>query len=107
MKSTDTLLVQTELSLNENIVLHPNEGFDLGLMSSANPVKIFYNVTIDVFNKGEDNFIKGSLLLENKCKHGTIKIGNKHWKKMVSPLKIKLVILKSEEQFSAFLFDKI
>ena len=90
MKSTNKLLVETELSLNENMVLHPNDGFDLGLMRSTNTVKIFNNVTVEDFYNGENNFIEGDVLLDNKCMHGTIKISNKHWKKIGSPLKIKL-----------------
>ena len=88
MKSTKALLVNTDLYLNQDILLHPNDGFDLGLMNTSYQVKIFSNVTVDVFNNSEKDFIMGNLLLHNKCKHGTILICHKYWQKIGMPEKI-------------------
>lgn len=90
MKSSQTLVVKTNLYLKDDIILHPNEGYDLGLMLPSTPVKIFSNSTIEVFNKAENGFMNGNVLLENKCTPLTIEIAKSFWKKIGSPDKVKL-----------------
>ena len=90
MKSTNELLVDTDIYLKNNILIHPNDGFELGLMKTHYSVKIFANVTIDAFNNEKDNFREGILLLNNQCKFGTIKLCAKYWRQIGMPKKIKL-----------------
>ena len=90
MKSSQELTVKTSLYLKDDIILHPNEGYDLGLMLPSTSVKIFGNSTIEVFNRAEDGFINGNVLLENKCTPLTIEVAKSFWKKIGSPDKVKL-----------------
>lgn len=90
MKQTDFLGVKTSLYLQNEILIHPNEGFDLDLMNTAAHVKIFADVPIQVFNKGESDYIEGKVTLDNKATPGVITLSNKYWKKIGSPEKVQL-----------------
>lgn len=91
MKSTSLLSVLTDLFLEDDIVIHPNEGYDLGIISPTTPVKIFSNLTIEQFKDCSAGFFKGNLLLKNQCRIGTIHLGKKLWKRIGMPDKIKLI----------------
>jgi len=90
MKSSEPLIVKTRLSQKDDIIIHPNEGYDLGIMNTKNPVKIFGNTTIETFNNAADNFFEGHIVLENNCSQGTVELNSKYWKKIGSPDKIRL-----------------
>jgi hypothetical protein len=90
MRSTNILEVITDIFLKQNILIHPNDGFDLGLMNTEYTVKVYANVTIEVFNQDDSVSTPGNLLLSNKCKFGTIKLCPKYWKKIGMPKNVKL-----------------
>ena len=90
MKSTSVLTVSTDLYLIDDIILHPNEGFDLGLINPVTPVKFFANATVEAFNSSTGEFYNGHLLLKNQCKNGTAQLGKKIYKRLGMPAKIKL-----------------
>ena len=90
MKSTKPLTVKTSLKISDELLIHPNEGFDLGLMNTKTTTKIFANVPVDVFNTGDKDFISGNLVLSNNCNHYEIQMSHKYWKKIGSPNKVVL-----------------
>jgi hypothetical protein len=90
MKSTSILSVCTDLYLIDDIVIHPNAGYDLGLISPVTSVKIFSNIPVEEFNGRTSGFCAGNIILKNQCKNGTIMLGKKFWKKLGTPNNVKL-----------------
>lgn len=92
MEESGILNVITDLSVGPNIILHPNDGFDLGLLTYSRKIKLFTNATIQDFNNSVGILREGELLLENKCKHNSIIMSSKTWEKMGKPHKVKLFL---------------
>ncbi len=90
MKNTEELDVISDLYLKTDLIIHPNTGFDLGLMNTKYPVKIFGNTTVEVFNTGENDFFNGNIILSNTCEHEKISMPSSLWKKMGMPRKVRL-----------------
>jgi len=78
MKETGPLRVRGVHSLPENrLNIHPNEGADLGLMTTR------YSVDLDGTGPSE-------IFLLNECPPETIEINSKKWEKLGKPSKAKL-----------------
>jgi|GEM_PF-2555457 len=101
MTSTEDLIIITDLYQKEEISLHPNIGFDLGLMNSKYRMKIFPNTVVEAFNKGTEGFIEGTVVLDNKCKDKIIKISHLFWKKIGKPKKARIFI-ENDKMLLAF-----
>ncbi|MBN2651634.1 MAG: hypothetical protein JXR63_04565 [Spirochaetales bacterium] len=74
------------------VVIHPNAGFDLGIMTTRHPVLIYANNKIDEF---KDNKCfpsnRGEVWLENRCKLDTIEISKDFWAKIGKPKRLVMV----------------
>ena len=90
MKNSKLLNVETNLYVKNDIIIHPNEGYDLGLLSHSTPVKIFTNTSIDIFKSADEDFIDGVIILENGCRQGNIQLSKKCWNLMGKPEKVIL-----------------
>ncbi len=90
MRSTNELETLCDMYQKEDVIIHPNEGYDLGLMQTTNQVKIFSNISVESIDDLEDDFIFGIVFLSNSCRHGKICFNNKFWKKLGMPKKVKL-----------------
>ena len=91
MKATDFLTVMGDFSLaRDTLVIHPNDGFDLGFMTKTCAVKIVTGGTPADFAAGNATHVPGTVLLENACACGTMRMNLSWWKKMGSPGKVKL-----------------
>jgi len=90
MKSTVPLNVKTNLYIKDEIMIHPNEGFEIGLMNTSQNVRLFVNTNVEVFNTGEKDYIIANLVLSNDCKHGEIILSHRFWKRIGTPPKLKL-----------------
>jgi len=89
MKTTEPLLVQPDFHVAEStVIINPNDGYELGLMSFDIPVSIYFNATIEEFSV--DNGSNGQILQENKCITGTITLSMKTWKKINKPKSVRL-----------------
>ena len=84
------LNIETNLLANNNIIIHPNEGYDLGLLSHTTPVKIFANTSIDMFKSANENFIEGTIILANECRQGNIQLSKKYWNLIGKPEQVIL-----------------
>jgi hypothetical protein len=85
VKKTSSLRVYTDLSLPKNrIVIHPNDGFDLGLTDKNKSCAIYLN-THDVSVMENQAYVHGSVVLDNNCHSGTININAQIWKNMGKP----------------------
>ncbi len=90
MKKTAPLTVYTDMTLPKNrVVIHPNDGFDLGLTHKTKSCALFLNARGK--NEIEDNtYVQGLLILDNNCSFGTVNINDKIWKAMGKPQKAVL-----------------
>lgn len=77
MKKTKALKVSVSVSVGrEHLVMHPNEGFDLGLMRVGHPVRLCRNLGIEDYLKGgEGEVTLIHLDLLNECPKETILVG--------------------------------
>lgn len=92
MKHTEELTVMNDLSLKEyEVLIHPNDGYDLGLLDKHNYIKIFSRNTLEEFKKEDGHYISGQLSLANDCRTGTVMISSKHWNSLGKPKKVKLI----------------
>jgi len=78
MKKTVTLKVGLSTSLEkDHLVLHPNEGFDLGLMRVGHPLCLCRELTVEQFLKGEvGSPVMVHVDLLNDCPKETLLLGN-------------------------------
>lgn len=92
MKRTGLLSVITDIGIKKgNVVIHPNDGYDLGLMNREYPVKMFINEGIEVLSKESNAAVAGSIFLENDCRLGAIEMSSKQWTEMGQPDKVMLI----------------
>jgi len=92
MKHTEELTVINDLSMKEyEVVIHPNDGYDLGLLDKHNDIKVFSKETIEEFKKEDGQHMSGQLSLANECRTGTVIISSKYWNSLGKPKKVKLV----------------
>lgn len=90
MNKNHEFRVVTSFHNPNSIIIHPNDGYDMGLIMHSYEFNVYLNLSEEDFlnRNGEVNFL--SLVLENKCKTGTIEIPNKLFIKLGKPVKINL-----------------
>jgi len=94
MKRTNPIKLRLDVRLPSNeIVIHPNEGFDLGLMKDSYPVHIFTNMKLPDFMAAEGSSNPGTINLLNECPHETMWVGKKLYEEMKRPDKALLVLV--------------
>lgn len=105
MKQTSPLQVMADYSFDEKtIVIHPNDGYDLGLMVSEIVVRIFAGVTEDQFNDNSGKHIFGKIHLKNECRMGTVELSKRTVEKLGTPKKLRVGYDDSDgEQFGKIL----
>ena len=92
MKRTGFLTVETDIRISKDkLIIHPNDGYDLGLMNRHYNVGMYFNEKIEVFEKSGASTVTGSIFLENECRHGAIAMSKKQWLELGQPEKIMLV----------------
>lgn len=77
MKKTKTLKVSVSVAVaQDHLVLHPNEGFDLGLMRVGHPLRLCSNIPIEDYLRGSDGeSFNVHVDLLNECPKETMLIG--------------------------------
>lgn len=89
MKKTGSLKVSVSASVDkEHLVMHPNDGFDLGLMRVEHPVQLCLNVCLEDYLKGCDG-ASGmvNLALRNECPRETLLVGKVLYRLLGEPVK--------------------
>jgi len=94
MNKTRELIALSNSSQPQNIlVIHPNDGADLGFLAISSKVKIFFQISLN--DRKMSTFqmkpTYGILNLENNCKAGTVQLNSGFWKKIGKPVKIQLI----------------
>ena len=97
MKHTKALkVVQGDEPFGDTLRIHPNDGFDLGLMTYTYDMKIFNNCTAEDFNAESAQFIHGKVEQANECPLGTLQVNYKMNKKLNLPETVKLVAMNDK-----------
>lgn len=93
MKKSVQLKVLSDYSIKKgHILVEPNDGFDLGLMSTTYSVNVTSipklasgkELDLDLIQKEGEN-MPLTLCLANECKHGTIQLDPDYWKSIGKP----------------------
>ena len=89
MKKTGSLKVSVSATVDKaHLVMHPNEGFDLGLMRVAHPVSLCCTMGIEDYLRGVGGATEQvNLQLLNECPKETIIIGTTLYRILGEPHK--------------------
>ena len=91
MKETDALQVLGDFSFDEKTVnIHPNDGFDLGMMMTSHVVEMFTGIPPAELPSAESSGVYGKVNLKNECKMGTVELSLKSVERMGGPKQVKL-----------------
>ena len=91
-KQTNALQILTDQSFTEKeLVINPNDGFDLGLMMTEATVELEFN-----FNEKKTEPITAQLIQKNECRLGTLELGNKNAVKLDGNTKVRLTLVEQE-----------
>ncbi|MBN2508701.1 MAG: hypothetical protein JXB03_00435 [Spirochaetales bacterium] len=92
MKVTPALeVLQGDEPAGNTLRIHPNDGFELGLMEYVYEMKIFNNCCAQDFNNETGDFFMGRIEQANECPLGTLMVNYRMFKKLNMPVKVKLV----------------
>jgi hypothetical protein len=84
MSETDPLHVLSDFSQNErHIVIHPNDGYDIGLMTSEYDVELAYSA------QGEAP-VPGKIFLKNECRQGSVELSLKAAQRLGKPSQVRI-----------------
>lgn len=89
MKKTVPLKVSVSTGVDRvHLVMHPNEGFDLGLMRVTHPVQLCRNLDLEDYLKGGQGDIDMvSIDLVNDCPKETILVSTSLYRLLGGPAK--------------------
>jgi hypothetical protein len=91
MKSTGHLTAVGAIDLaNDVIIIHPNDGYDLGLISFSNPLRILMGGSDEELLSKACEGDSGTLLLKNDCTLATVRMSLSRWKKLGRPQRVRL-----------------
>ncbi|HKJ84442.1 MAG TPA: hypothetical protein VKA06_00120 [Spirochaetia bacterium] len=83
MSSTSPLTVLGDFSMDEKTInMHPNDGFDLGLMTTEHVVRIHVGEETESGDLPDDAFTYGKLHLKNEVRNGYLELGLKSAEKL-------------------------
>ncbi len=98
IKETSYLNVLADFSFPEDqIVINPNDGFDLGMMMTESHVAIVYNESPATIDGSTSLRIRGRVIQKNECRLGTVELSLKAMEKMGNPRKIRLHVMTEEK----------
>lgn len=75
---------------DRRVAIHPNDGFDIGLMTTSYDVSILSGSNARDF-EANDEALPGHIDLKNECRNGTIEMTQKLWERLGSPENVLLV----------------
>jgi len=76
VSSTSPLTVLGDYSMDEKTInIHPNDGFDLGLMTTEYVVRIHVGEEADPDALSDDAFVHGRIFLKNEVRNGHVELG--------------------------------
>ena len=91
IKQTGELNVLYDQSFTEKeLVINPNDGFDLGLMMTKATVELEFNFG-SIKDKSPETLI-AQINQKNECKVGTVELGSKSMNKLDGNTKVRLTL---------------
>ena len=103
VKQTAELSVLGDYSFDEKTInIHPNDGYDIGLMTSSHVVRIYAGCTPQEFADGTASHIFGTLYLKNECRMGTVEMSLKTTEKLG---KVRLVLADGDDKYGKLLIQ--
>ncbi|NNM66764.1 MAG: hypothetical protein HKM06_02000 [Spirochaetales bacterium] len=87
MKKTGTLAIETLAAMpRATLRIHPNVGFELGMMTTQHAVHWDVHGTLQAFLEGHtSNPVAGSVQLLNECPQETLQMAPSDWKNAGMP----------------------
>ena len=94
VKKTASLKVAASLHIASGLVsLHPNDGFDLGLMTKSHEVEWCTGILPQDFLDGKrGQVLSVKMQLLNDCPHQTLRMNMHQWKNMGSPEQVVMLL---------------
>ncbi len=78
MSTTAPLTVLGDYAMDEKTVcIHPNDGFDLGLMTTEHAVRIHVGHAGNPTDVPDDAYVCGTIHLKNEVRNGHVELGLK------------------------------
>ena len=106
MKQTAELSVLGDYSFDEKTInIHPNDGYDIGLMTSSHVVRIYAGCTPQEFADGTASHIFGTLYLKNECRMGTVEMSLKTTEKLGKVRTVRLVLADGDDKYDKLLIQ--
>jgi hypothetical protein len=97
MKASKKLTVTPSFALQNQIAMHPNDGYDIGLFNQMYSFKIYIGSSLQQLAMGKATHeLQGEILLLNECKEGTLQIAHKYWLQ-TGKLRIAKLLLNDEK----------
>jgi hypothetical protein len=89
MKKTGSLKVSVSAAMErQQLMMHPNDGFDLGLMRVEHQVRLCRNLNLEGYLKGSEGDVDPICLsLRNECPQQTILVGLALYRALGEPTK--------------------
>lgn len=83
MNATSPLTVLGDFSIDEKTInIHPNDGFDLGLMTTEHVVRIHVGTATDPDQVSDGDYLYGKIHLKNEVRAGHVELGLKAAEKL-------------------------
>lgn len=96
VKQTGELAVLGGHALDEKTInIHPNDGYDIGLMTSSHVVEMYAGCTPEELRAGSADTAAdtlGTINLKNECRIGTVEMSAKMADKLGASRKARLVL---------------
>lgn len=91
MKETGFLNVLSDRNFKEQqIIINPNDGFDLGLMTTEATVDMYVGDSLDVLDDPNAEKIPSRIYQKNECRLGTVELSYKVVGKLGGARKVRL-----------------
>lgn len=97
VRETSYLKVLADFGFPENqIVINPNDGFDLGLMMTDAIALFYYGENPGTIEKSNTAPIHGTIIQKNECALGSVELSLKAVEKMGTPKAVRLHLLPQD-----------
>ena len=98
-KQTGELKVLTDQLLSEKeLVINPNDGFDLGIMMTEATVELIFGSNSDqAENNSKYPAIQAQLIQKNDCRLGTLELGSKSILKLDGNTIVRLFLEEQDD----------
>ena len=108
MKKTGPLSALGDYSFDEKTInIHPNDGYDLGLMTATYVVRIFSGATQQEFASAEGRHVFGTIYLKNECRVGSVELSLKVLERLGKPRQVTLSYDTDDSKYGKLLISPV